>query len=158
MWTTSKDSSWSSTARPHWWPRRDPWSPATIGPLWSRSNRCPPRREANGWPIGPVRLCIGVRMQELRKKIIFHVAVWRPIPVINDWLYFWTPPPLSLHNFRLTLPLTFFHFRSEAPNLCPSSGAMSAARGSRCPCIAYSSMTLKLRWSTRLVCWFILNS
>ncbi len=28
-------------------------------------NRCPPGREAIGWPTGPVRLCSSVRMQEL---------------------------------------------------------------------------------------------
>ncbi len=31
------------------------------------TNNCPPRREANGWPTGPVRLCSSVRMQELHR-------------------------------------------------------------------------------------------
>jgi hypothetical protein len=33
----------------------------------------PPRREANIWPTGPVRLCIGVKLLGLHKAIVLHI-------------------------------------------------------------------------------------
>ncbi len=34
------------------------------------TNHWPPSREANGWPTGPVRLCIGVKLQDLHNRDI----------------------------------------------------------------------------------------
>ncbi len=42
------------------------------------ANLCLPKQEANGWPTGPVRLCGGVRMQELHELFKFF----------SDSLYF----------------------------------------------------------------------
>ncbi len=50
------------------------------------ANHCHPRREANGRSIEPVRLCSGVRMQELQKTS-------ETVSSVRMQELHWAPPP-----------------------------------------------------------------
>jgi hypothetical protein len=108
------------------------------------ANCCPPRREANSWPTGPVRLCSGVRMQEIHKT-----ELTLNLPAAHTDTF----PPASWSDLAHTYPfLGLPPIHPYAPSPLRKGQGLIGIAAHTLACLARSTtectLTLRLAWST----------